>query len=138
LPTKNRLVSDLTQSLRADSGTAAPDAVAIWVSLANKFGPLIGHASVAMLVARSLAAHRTAFPWLDPVDAPGMTQAPYPALRSVLESRSPDEVVTVTRAMLATYTGLLDRLIGARLAGQLVRAALAVAGATEDNRSQPE
>lgn len=137
MPTKNRL-SELTQSLRADSGTTAADAIAIWISLSNKFGPLIGPASVAMLVARSLAANLPAFPWLDPVDAPGMSAAPYPALHELLASRSPDEVIAVTRAMLATYTSLLDKLIGARLAGQFVRAALAIAGAKEDNRSQPE
>lgn len=123
MPVSARLLSNITHALRGAAATeAAYEATLIWQRLARKFGPLIGPSSVQLIVGRSIEANQPSFPWLGLFANPGMATPPYDGLRAVLERAGHEAVLAATSAMLATYLGQLNTLIGARLTEQFVRA----------------
>lgn len=98
------------------------DAIVVWRALFKKFGLLIGPLSTELLFARSLAAHESAFPWL-PQTTLGAMRPVFEEFERGLETQSPDEIVAVNSALLATYTSNLADLIGAGLVTRFVQTA---------------
>lgn len=139
MPLTARLVSDITQALRAaPAPMAAQEATLIWQRLARKFVPLIGPTSVQLIVGRTLATSQQNFPWLGLDSDPGMSTPPYDGLRAALERAEADEIHAVTAAMLMTYVKQLNVLIGGRLTEQFVRSVFPSGDADIDPRSKPE
>lgn len=126
------------QTLPADAGAAADASIAVLVKLAHKLGPLIGHASVQLLVSRSIHANRLKFPWLGDGDDTGFSQPPYGALLAVMRAAGGVEAAAATKCLLAAYVSLLTSLIGHQLTDQFVRAALAVGVPATNTRSKSE
>jgi hypothetical protein len=97
-------------------------AIVVWRALFKKFGPLIGPLSMELLFARTLAAHEGAFSWL-PQAVPGAPRPVFEEFEHSLDSRTPDEIAAVNRALLATYTTGLAELIGPGLVTRFLQAA---------------
>lgn len=108
----------------------------IWQRLAGKFVPLIGPASVQLIVVRSIEANQAAFPWLGPFAGPGMSTPPYDGLRTAMEQVEREAILAATSAMLMTYLNQLNTLIGARLTEQFVRAIFPIVADLKENRSK--
>jgi hypothetical protein len=139
VPLSTRLLSDITQSLRAaPAPEAAFEAIVIWQRLARKFVPLIGPSSVQLIVGRSIEANQKAYPWLGLFSDPGMATPPYDGLRAVLERAEPDAIQSATAAMLMTYANQLNTLIGRRLTEQFLRATFPAVAGNRETRSKPE
>lgn len=139
MPVSSRLLSDITLSLRAaDQTDAAGEATAILQRLARKFVPLIGPASVKMIVERSLDACQADYPWLAPASDPIIVTPPYDGMRAAFERVDKEEVLAATAAVLMTYVTQLNTLIGGRLTEQFVRATFPVPADIKDSRSKPE
>ena len=133
------LASDITHALRAAApDMAAREATVIWQRLARKFVPLIGPSSVQLIVGRCIQSNQGAFPWLGLFSTPGMSTPPYDGLRAALERATGGDVYAATCAMLATYVGQLNTLIGVRLTEQFLRSTFPAGGAPIDTRSKPE
>jgi hypothetical protein len=83
---------------------------------------LIGPLSTELLFARALTTHERAFPWL-PQAVPGAPRPVFEEFERSLDSRMPDEIAAVNRALLATYTTGLAELIGPGLVTRFLQAA---------------
>ena len=139
MPVSVRLLSDITLSLRAaGEAEAAGEAIAVLQRLARKFVPLIGPASVRIILGRSLDACRAYHPWLGQGSDPAMTTPPYDGLRAAFERAGKEAVLAATTAIITTYVTQLDTLIGGRLAEQFLRAAFPAPADIKDTRSKPE
>lgn len=134
-----RLLSDITRSLDAASAPeSAHQATMIWQLLAHKFVPLLGPASVQLIVGRSIESNQASFPWLGVYSDAGMSTPPYDGLRAAFERAAPEAVLAATSAMLVTYINQLNTLIGARLTEQFLRTVFPAAAVIKDTRSKPE
>lgn len=139
MPLSARLLADITQSLRAaPAATAAHEATVIWQRLARKFGPLIGPSSVQLIIGRTIEANQPAYPWLGLFSNQVMSTPPYDGLRAALELAQAADVHAATSAMLSTYVGQLNTLIGARLTEQFLRSIFPSDSVNKDTRSTPE
>ena len=139
MPLSARFLSDITGPLRAASGAeVANEATLILQRLARKFMPLIGPASVQVIVTRSLDACRVDHAWLGPGSDPGMSTPPYDGLRTAFGRAKQEDVLAATDAMLITYANQLDTLIGRRLTEQFLRATFPVPTDTKDSRSKSQ
>ena len=127
----------MTSQLRAASDAeAANEATLILQRLARKFAPLIGPASVQMIVARCLDAGRVDHAWLGQESGPGMSAPPYDGLRTAFERADKEAVLASTNTMLMTYASQLNTLIGGRLTEQFLRATLPVPTDMKNSRSK--
>jgi hypothetical protein len=131
MPIPSELFATMTGRLApAGSRGAAMDAIAVWHTLFTKFGPLIGPLSMELLFARTLAAHESAFPWL-PRAVPSAARPVFEEFEGSLDSRPPEEIAAVNRALLATYTTGLAELIGLGLVTRLLQAAFPLDASNE-------
>jgi hypothetical protein len=111
---------------RVDTSSTAvllTDVIIVWQTLARKFSPLLGPASVHALFMRGLDRNRADFPWLPPVYPDDDADTVFGAFEATLRTRTGDEVTRVTQALLCTYLDALFSLIGVTLTVQFVRAA---------------
>ena len=139
MPISARLLSAITGPLRAaPDAEVANEATLILQRLARKFAPLIGPASVQMIVERGLDACRIDHAWLGLGSDPGMSTPPYDGLRAAFERAEKEAVLAATDAMLMTYAGQLNTLIGGRLTEQFLRATFPVPTDIKDSRSKSE
>jgi hypothetical protein len=123
MPIPTELFATMTGRLApAGRPGMAMDAIVVWRALFKKFAPLIGPLSTELMFARTLAAHEVAFPWL-PQAVPGAPRPVFEEFERSLDSRTPDEIAVVNRALLATYTTALAELIGPGLATRFLQAA---------------
>ncbi|MGZ8230884.1 MAG: hypothetical protein ACXWUS_14700 [Burkholderiales bacterium] len=109
-------------------------AIRAWQGLAERLTPIIGERGFRVLYARSLHLTQPAFPCL--LSAKTQSVAPEPfftPLRQSLELH-PALAADANRALLLTFTGLLDSLIGDELTARLIHDA--PSGRSVEGRSQ--
>ena len=113
----------------------AETAVRAWQGLADRLSPIIGERGFSALYARSLHLTQDAYPWLSlpPPQSPA-SEPFFASLRLSLELQDPTVAADAHRALLRTFTGLLNSLIGKVLTARLVQEA-PLDGST-DGRSQ--
>jgi hypothetical protein len=110
-------------------------AVRAWQGLADRLSPIIGERGFRALYARCLHLTQDAYPWLSlsPPQSPALEPF-FGSLRRSLELQDPTVAADAHRALLRTFTGLLNSLIGKELTARLVQGA-PLDGST-DGRSQ--
>jgi hypothetical protein len=100
---------------------SAEMAVRAWRRLAERLTPIIGERGFCVLYARSLILTQADFPFLLLPPPQSDTQEPFFVnLRQSLELH-PALAADANRALLLTFTGLLDSLIGKVLTARLVK-----------------
>ncbi|MGZ8267194.1 MAG: hypothetical protein ACXW20_06750 [Burkholderiales bacterium] len=110
-------------------------AVCAWQSLADRLSPIIGKRGFRALYARSLHLNQDAYPWLSlpPPQSPA-SEPFFGSLRRSLGLQDPTVAADAHRALLRTFTGLLNSLIGKVLTARLVQEA--PLEGSSDGRSQ--
>ena len=88
--------------------------------IAQQLTPLIGHAGVAAICARSLHLTQRNVPGLAPVRASAQGDAPLALLQLSLEQQTPAVATEAAVAMLATISELLALFIGESLTTRLL------------------
>lgn len=89
-----------------------------WQEAERRLVPIIGEGGFRILFARSLHLTRRDFPWLARV--PLATRRPFADLQASLAHEKPEQAKAGSRALLATFTGLLHALIGEALTNRLI------------------
>ncbi|RZA35597.1 MAG: hypothetical protein EOP92_09600 [Lysobacteraceae bacterium] len=129
-----------TELLAAMSGRLAPgggpataaDAVRVWRTLFQRFDPLLGPLSTALLFVRAMDTQAAAFPWLPQTSAAESAQTAFDRFAHSLDGRSPDDILAVNRVLLAAFTAHMSELIGAGLTTRFLRAAFPPGGVQEE------
>jgi len=91
--------------------------------LAGVLAPLIGHIGIDALAARAVHLAQQQYPWLAETRDPEPTDALIGHISGSLEQQDPAAATEAAAAVLATFTGLLIKLIGEPLAASLMRQA---------------
>jgi hypothetical protein len=91
--------------------------------LAGVFVPLIGYIGVDALAARALHLVQQEYPWLAETRDPEPPETLISHISGSLEQQDPATATEAAAAVLATFTGLLIKLIGEPLAASLMRQA---------------
>jgi hypothetical protein len=91
--------------------------------LAGVLAPLIGRIGVDALAARALHLVKLEYPWLAETRDPEPPEALISHISGSLERQDPATATAAAAAVLATFTGLLIKLIGEPLAATLMRQA---------------
>jgi hypothetical protein len=104
-----------------EATSVAENAVDAWRNLAKRLTPIIGEQGFHVLYARSLHLTRSAFPSLAslPVQSDA-TESYLASLKQSLEREQPTLAEDAHRALLLTFSGLLNSLIGEVLAARLL------------------
>ncbi len=110
----------------------AESAASTWDELVVRLAPIIGERGFRVLYTRSVQLTQSAFPWL--VAATGAagydaaesnnTHALSASLSECLRHQSADVAADAHRALLRTFTQLLDALIGPALMARLLESQL--------------
>lgn len=114
-----KLLAEVGEDAPASSVTAS--AVHALEQLARHLAPLFGDRGVRALLARSTALASTHHRWMANTiaqDAPA--DVPWATLRTAMERQDPPEIRAGFVALLASFTALLERLIGERLVQRLL------------------
>jgi hypothetical protein len=88
-----------------------------WKAAQSRLTPVIGENGFRSLFARSLHLTRREHPWLPGLSA---TDNPFADLQASLEGETQERTQEASRALLATFTGLLRLLIGEALTSCLL------------------
>ncbi len=119
-------------SLQANFTAADPatlqQAIATWNKLASKFGTLIGHNGVQMILSRCRERLRPQYPWL-----PAGEDEQFAQLHACYLQQSANDAVAANNALIAAFITLLATLIGTGLTVQFLRSALADDGAAQNS-----
>jgi hypothetical protein len=119
------------QGADTEAAEVAAMAVRAWRNLALRLTPIIGVRGFHVLYARSVHLTQSTFPWLASVPAQSdATESHLTGLRQSLEGEHSVLAADAQRALLLTFTGLLNSLIGEVLTARLLEAA------APDERSQ--
>jgi hypothetical protein len=111
---------------------AGPDADAAAVAAAERraydelvpvLAPLIGRVGIDALAARALHLAQQEYPWLANTRDSEQSERLFSHVSFSLEQQDPALATEAAAAVLATFTGLLVRLIGEPLAARLIRQA---------------
>lgn len=100
-----------------DSHQATERAVHACERLANHLSRLIGEAGVQLLLKRSIVRTGKQFSWLA---AGPPSESTLLGLRKAMEQQDPETIADAFVAMLVTFVGLLERLIGEGLVTRLL------------------
>lgn len=98
-------------------------ALALWSQLSERLEAIIGREGFEALYDRSLYLAGAAFPWLTAPQPPPGKHPRFDRLKSVLQSRDPDETEKATVILLSTFIEVLSTLIGRHLTLNILRAA---------------
>jgi hypothetical protein len=88
--------------------------------LTHHFSRLVGSVGMRMLLARAVASVRPTYPWL-PRDLTAPADAPWAELRTAFAQQAPEVAAEAFVAVWSDVLGLLERFIGDRLVGRLLR-----------------
>jgi len=91
--------------------------------LAGVLAPLIGYIGIDALAARARHLVQQEYPWLAETRDPEPPEALISHISGSLEQQDPAAATEAAAAVLATFTGLLIKLIGEPLAASLLRQA---------------
>ena len=103
----------------AEANRVAEAVVRTWDEVAGRLAPIIGEQGFRVLYKRSLHVNASTFPWLAPAQTPP-ADSPFADLRLRLERETPARAEEASRALFATFTGLLNTLIGEALTTRLL------------------
>lgn len=106
-----------------DAKALAETASRRWEEIAARIAPIIGERGFRALYARSVYLVQTSFPWLVPPAAPEQAHSFFATLTESLERQPPRVAAEAQRALLLTFTQLLDALIGGALTSRLLQSA---------------
>lgn len=95
----------------------------LWESIASELIPLIGRDGFAILFDRCLHLTRSSFPWLAVGHVMQPADPDFTLLRMSLDGQTIAEAGEASKALLATFTKLLDMLIGESLTAVILLAA---------------
>ena len=111
----------LSQEAATEDGALALPAAAgrVYGRLALRLVPLIGDGGVAALIARSLHLAQREFPCLAEL-RPSEFREGFAQLGPCLARQEPQVATEAAAAVLATFTELLEALVGERLTGRLL------------------
>lgn len=112
-----------------DAKAVAEAASKCWKDVAERIAPLIGERGFLALYARSVHLVQTTFPWVAPPAAPEEAHSFFATLTESLERQPPRVAADAQRALLLTFTQLLDALIGEALTTRLLQSAPRDSGA---------
>ena len=117
----------VAKKLLAGTGDdAAPSRVAARAvqaieQVTSHLAPLVGETGVRAVLARSVALSSATFPWLAgtiPIVRPA--ESPWASLLVAMERQDTRTISEGFVALLSTFIGLLERLVGERLAARLM------------------
>ena len=108
-----------SQGEEAEATRVAETAVQTWCEMATRLSPIIGEQGFRVLYQRTLHVTASTFPGLAPARAPA-SDSPFAELKLSLERETPERAEEVSRALFATFTRLLNALIGERLTTRLL------------------
>lgn len=99
----------------------AESAARAWQGLAERLAPIIGERGFRALYARSLHLTQQVIPWM-PLAPSGVDASalPFSSLKESLQNQHPALAEDAHRVLLATFTALLNSLIGETLTARLV------------------
>lgn len=138
MTTRDELLQAIMHYATAHGGAALVDDIALsWWRIVQKFSPLIGATSVALIVERSLEYHLAAFAWLPGAATPTRPDSVVERLRTSMAAQPADEILAAHRALLTTFIDLTTTLIGARLTDQFLRAAFPANSAGSTTEEKP-
>lgn len=96
--------------------------------LASKFGMLIGHSGVEMILSRCRERLRHQYPWM-----PAGEDAQFSQLHACYLQQPADEALAANNALIDAFVTLLATLIGTGLTVQFLRSAQADDGAAPNS-----
>ncbi len=120
-----------------DANHATEAVVRTWGEVADRLAPIIGEEGFLMLYKRSLHLTASMFPWLGPAQTPP-ADAPFADLQLRLERETPARAEAASRALLATFTGLLNTLVGEALTTRLLAPVSGDGGPDEPPQEIPQ
>ncbi|HET7158483.1 MAG TPA: hypothetical protein VFI62_05785 [Burkholderiales bacterium] len=106
-----------------DAKAVAEAASKRWEDMAARIAPIVGERGFLALYARSVHLVQTSFPWVAPPAAPEQAHSFFATLAESLERQPPGVAADAQRALLLTFTQLLDALIGGALTSRLLPSA---------------
>jgi hypothetical protein len=107
----------------ADAAAVAAAASRAYDELVPVLAPLIGRVGIDALAARALHLAQQEYPWLANTADSEQSERLFSHVSFSLERQDPALAAEAAAAVLATFTGLLVRLIGEPFAARLVRQA---------------
>ena len=132
-------IDDMPQRQELISGLISHEQVAnitlqLWESMASELIPLIGKDGFAILFDRCLHLTRSSFPWLADSHGAQSADSEFASLKMSLEGRDVAEAGEASEALLATFTNLLEMLIGEPLTAVVLLAAWGDGAAKIDSK----
>lgn len=121
----------------AEANRVAEAVVRTWDEVAGRLAPIIGEQGFRVLYKRSLHVNASTFPWLAPAQTPP-ADSPFADLRLRLERETPARAEEASRALFATFTGLLNTLIGEALTTRLLASVPGQGGPDEPPQEVPQ
>jgi hypothetical protein len=89
--------------------------------LSRHLGQLVGETGVRALFVRSVAISSATYPWLaNTIPRTASAESTWASLRTTLENQDPQTSREAFVALLSTFVGLLERLIGEGLVTRLL------------------
>jgi hypothetical protein len=106
-----------------DAKAVAEAASQRWEDIAARIAPIIGERGFLALYERSVHLVQRSFPWLAPAADSEQAHSFFATLTDSLERQPPRVAADAQRALLLTFTELLDALIGGALTSRLLPSA---------------
>lgn len=106
-----------------DAKAVAEAASRTWEDIAARIAPIIGERGFLALYARSVHLVQARFPWLAPPADPEKAHSFFATLTHSLERQPRQVAADGQRALVLTFTELLDALIGGALTSRLLPSA---------------
>ena len=114
----------------ADAASVPEATVSTWKRVEARLVPIIGQEGFRALYRRCLYLTSVAFPWLTTMQITPL-DSPFAELKLKLERETPVHAAEASRALLTTFTRLLNDLIGAGLT-QRILAPISSDGSSDD------
>lgn len=104
-----------------DAKAVAETASRRWEDIATRIAPIIGERGFRALYARSVRIVQTRFPWVASPVAPEPAHSFFATLAESLDRQPPEIAADAQRALLQTFTELLEAFIGGALTSRLLQ-----------------
>ncbi|HWI13715.1 MAG TPA: hypothetical protein VNT02_05650 [Burkholderiales bacterium] len=109
--------------VKDDAKAVAETACRRWEEIATRIAPIIGERGFRALYARSVHLVQARFPWVASPAAPEQAHSFFVTLAESLERQPSGVAADAQRALLMTFTQLLDAFIGEALTSRLLQSA---------------
>ncbi|HMA08433.1 MAG TPA: hypothetical protein VKP68_11245 [Ramlibacter sp.] len=105
----------------AEAGKVADAAAAAWAAVDGALSPIIGRRGVVALYKRSIHLAQEGYPWLVAAYEGALRPGDFDSLRAALSQQTAQDAAAAHDAVLKTFRGLLDNLIGGSLTQRLLQ-----------------